>query len=159
MLLYHGSNIPVEKPEILELSRPLDFGAGFYLTSDLNQARRWASRTAKRRKNGAPTITVFEVDISFPGDLKVLQFDEPDEAWFDFVLANRTSKPFASDFDLVIGPVANDQTILTFDLYLEGLLTKSAALADLLPQRLTDQYAFRTQAALAWLKFREVLHE
>ena len=159
MLLYHGSNIPVQNPRILELSRPLDFGAGFYLTSDKDQACRWASRTTRRRKNGTPTISVFEVDIPFPEGVKQLRFNEPNEAWFDFVLANRTSRSFTSDFDIVIGPVANDQTILTFDLYLEGLLTKGAALADLLPQRLTDQYAFRTQAALALLKFREVTHE
>ena len=54
MILYHGSNIEVSKPEILKSKRLLDFGTGFYLTSDLEQARKWAIRTANRARSGWP---------------------------------------------------------------------------------------------------------
>ena len=158
MLLYHGSNIPVPEPRLLNPARPLDFGSGFYLTSDLNQAQRWAKRTTSRRQTGAPTTSVYEFNDSVPIEHKVLRFDGPTESWFDFVIGNRTVESFANDFDIVIGPVANDQTIVTLNLYLDGLLTKKAAIDDLLTRRLSDQYAFRTTGALALLKFKEVLH-
>ena len=158
MLLYHGSNITVLKPRLLPPTRPMDFGAGFYLTSDLDQAKRWAVRTTQRRHVGAPMTSVFEVNFPFPASLKILRFERPDEAWFDFVIGNRTVEAFPNDYDIVIGPVANDQTILTLNLYLEGLLTKEAAVKELLPQLLSNQYTFRTSDALALLEFKEVLH-
>ena len=159
MLLYHGSNIPVPQPRLLIPERPMDFGSGFYLTSDLNQAQRWAQRTTSRRHAGIPKTSVYKVDLPFPEEFKILHFVRPDEAWLDFVIGNRTNESFPNDYDIVIGPVANDQTILTINLYIEGLLGKDAAIAELLPQRLSDQYTFRTPKALALLQFQEVLHE
>lgn len=50
MILYHGSNIEASKPETLKSNRLLDFGTGVYLTSDLEQARKWAVRTTSRRE-------------------------------------------------------------------------------------------------------------
>ena len=158
MLLYHGSNVSVQEPRLLPPTRPMDFGAGFYLTSDLKQAQRWAQRTTRRRQDGVPTTSVYEVSFPFPESLKILRFDRPNESWFDFVIGNRTVEAFPNDYDIVIGPVANDQTILTFNLFFEGLLTKDAAINELLPQLLSDQYTFRTTAALAQLHFKEVLH-
>lgn len=158
MLLYHGSNMQVPEPHILLPSRPLDFGSGFYLTSDLKQAQQWALRTTHRRRCGTPMMTVYEINLPWPDKYKILCFDSPDGAWFDFVIGNRTVEAFPNDYDIVIGPVANDRTILTFDLYLEGILTKAAAIAELQPQRLSNQYVFRTEAALALLKFKEVLN-
>lgn len=34
MILYHGSNVEVPKPRLLKVQRELDFGKGFYTTSD-----------------------------------------------------------------------------------------------------------------------------
>ena len=136
----------------------MDFGAGFYTTSDLNQAQRWAKRTTQRRHDGFPATSVYEVSFPLPDELRILRFDHPTESWFDFVIGNRTVDGFPNDYDVVIGPVANDQTILTFDLYRQGVLTKKAAIAELLVQRLADQYVLRTDRALALLKFKEVLH-
>lgn len=158
MLLYHGSNIPVIEPHILSPVRPMDFGAGFYLTSDLGQAQRWAKRKTIRLHTGTPTTSVYELDFPLPEALKILRFDGPSESWFDFVIGNRTVESYPSDFDIVIGPVANDQTIMTLNLYLDGLLAKEAAIAELLAQNLTDQYAFRTATALELLRFQEVLN-
>lgn len=62
MLLYHGSNVAVETPQILKTDRKLDFGTGFYLTSSYEQAERWVILTTKRRGNGTPTMTIYEVD-------------------------------------------------------------------------------------------------
>ena len=159
MLLYHGSNMPMQEPRLISPLRPMDFGAGFYLTSDLEQAQRWSLRTTQRRKTGTPTTSVYEVCFPLPERLRVLQFDGADESWFDFVIGNRKNESFPNDYDIVIGPVANDQTIQTLNLYMEGLLTKEAAIAELLTQRLSNQYAFRTTDALGLLKFQEALHD
>lgn len=59
MVLYHGSNVTVEKPKIIKSKRLLDFGTGFYVTSDLEQAGKWAVRTANRREEGKPLISVY----------------------------------------------------------------------------------------------------
>ena len=48
MPLYHGSNVEVNSPQLLKNQRELDFGNGFYATSDFDQASRWANRTAQR---------------------------------------------------------------------------------------------------------------
>ena len=44
MLLYHGSNLTVEKPRLIEQTRGLDFGAGFYLTTNETQAVRFSNK-------------------------------------------------------------------------------------------------------------------
>ena len=62
MTLYHGSNVEVREPKLLKMQRELDFGKGFYTTSDLKQATNWAQRTAKRRGTGNPIVSVYEID-------------------------------------------------------------------------------------------------
>ena len=91
MKLYHGSNLAVESPRIIHSNRTLDFGCGFYLTSDYEQAAKWAKLTTLRRSTGSPTITVFEVDDSFQG-LSILKFDAANADWLQFITANRTNK-------------------------------------------------------------------
>lgn len=76
MKLYHGSNVVVQKPQILTSDRKLDFGTGFYLTSSLEQAERWAELTTERRKTGTPTISVYEFDETKLDELKILKFEK-----------------------------------------------------------------------------------
>ena len=155
MILYHGSNIQVKKPRILESLRALDFGAGFYTTSSREQAEKWAGIVTKRRQTGVPTISCYSFDEKVPASLKVLMFGSPDGDWLDFVVANRTEQPVSIGYDLIIGPVANDSTLPVIDDYADGRYTKDEAIRRLLPQKLTDQYAFLTDKALSFLKFRE----
>ena len=52
MILYHGSFIEINKPD-LKHSRPnVDFGKGFYTTPIYEQAVKWCSKFKKRGKNG-----------------------------------------------------------------------------------------------------------
>ena len=39
MKLYHGSNVEVKEPSLHYSEKNRDFGQGFYLTSDINQAK------------------------------------------------------------------------------------------------------------------------
>ena len=155
MLLYHGSNMVVREPKILKSQRYLDFGYGFYMTSDFEQASKWAVRTAARRETGKPTISVFEISNDYVDELSVLTFARPDERWLRYITAHRTGNPPADDYDMVVGPVANDQAIRTVNNYLKGYFPEDVAIQLLLPQKLKDQYLFRTEKALQLLTFKE----
>jgi len=74
--LYHGSNIAVDMPKILQSDRRLDFGTGFYLTSSYEQAERWALLTTKRRGVGKQIITCFQTDEEIINSLNVLRFEK-----------------------------------------------------------------------------------
>ena len=97
------------------------------------------------------------VDDSVLQTLSVLRFHEPDLDWLEYVTANRRGMAAASDWDIVIGPVANDQTFPTLLLYLDGFLDAGAAIQRLLPQKLKDQYVFKSERAINLLSCKEVL--
>lgn len=153
MLLYHGSNVTVEKPNIIQSERTLDFGTGFYLTTDFEQAKRWAILTTSRKKEGIPTVNVFEIEDKV--NLKVLKFNGPDKEWLEFVTNNRKNKNYKNDYDLIIGPVANDNTMPVINLYVNGIYNEKEALKRLLPQKLKDQVVFKNTKALKYLNFKE----
>lgn len=155
MLLYHGSNIAIKEVRLIPSKRFLDFGAGFYLTSDYEQAKRWAERTANRRREGSPTVTVFHVEEAQLEMLRILTFPSADKDWLRFISANRTGATDDTDYDIIVGPVANDQAIRTINNFLKGYFSEEVAIQLLLPQKLKDQYAFKTERALAILDFQE----
>lgn len=79
MILFPGSNVEIHKPKIMQSKRLLDFGAGFYLTSDFDQAKKWAIRTTNRREEGEPIVSIFEIDETKFDTLNVLRFDSADK--------------------------------------------------------------------------------
>ena len=157
MILYHGSNQLVQTPRIIATKHSLDFGNGFYMTSSLEQAQRWALLKTKRQGTGNATVSAFEVEQPFPSSLKVRVFSKADTAWLAFITANRRQQPIPNDFDIVIGPVADDQAMPSIRLYLAGFLTTAQTLAQLRTWVLKDQYAFRTETALETLVFKEAI--
>lgn len=157
MILYHGSNLEIKEPKLIPSKRLLDFGAGFYLTSDFEQARKWAIRTARNRRENAPLVSVFDIEKNKMNALNILLFETSDKEWLRFIAANRTGKMIKGEYDIVIGPVANDQAIRTVNNYLKGYFSEDIAIQLLLPQKLKDQYAFKTKRALEILKFLEVV--
>lgn len=156
MILYHGSNLEVKEPKIIKSKRLLDFGTGFYLTTDYEQAKKWAFRTTSRREEGAPAITVFSFDENELEKLDVLTFEGANKEWLRYISANRTDKTAEDSYDIVIGPVANDQAIRTVNNYLKGYFDEEIAIQLLLPQNLKDQVVFKTKKALDILKYNEV---
>lgn len=157
MILYHGSDVEVKEPILLKVQRELDFGKGFYTTSDLEQAARWAWRTAKRRGESNAFVTVYEVNEDELKNIRLLSFDSPNVEWLNFVVKNRKGEYIAGDWDIISGPVADDQTAQVIDLYLEGAYDEEEAIRRFLTQRLKDQYAFKTNEALKLLIFKEVI--
>jgi hypothetical protein len=42
MTVYHGGILEIRNPDVTHSKKYLDFGKGFYVTSFLKQAERWA---------------------------------------------------------------------------------------------------------------------
>ena len=153
MILYHGSNIAVTQPQIIVSNRALDFGAGFYTTSSEEQAVRWAKLQALRRGKGTPTVSVYEFDDTKAADLAILCFPSADVDWLRYVTDNRKSAYSGEKYDVVIGPVANDNTMPVISDYMAGTINVETALILLKPQKLADQYAFLTWNGLSMLRY------
>ena len=157
MRLYHGSNVPVTTPKIIVSNRALDFGAGFYTTSDIKQAQRWAELQVRRRGSGKAIVTAYEISESLLKKAFVRHFPYADSGWLEFISANRKKIYTGPVYDLVIGPVANDNTMPVINDYIAGNISEETALILLKPQKLSDQYVFLTAAGLRMLSEGVVL--
>ena len=155
MKIYHGSIEKVESPEIRESNRTLDYGQGFYTTTSYEQAEAWVRRRMNEKRTSRGYVCVYELDERALQNLNTLIFDQPTEAWVDFVMQNRTQKGYVHEFDIVQGPVANDRVYAAFALYEGGLINKQALIAELKAYKLVDQYLFHTEKALHTLTFIE----
>ena len=154
MKLYHGSNVEVREPKILQSNRALDFGTAFYMTSDYEQAKKWAKLTADRKKSGTPVINEFEFYDERLGELEVIRYESANRDWLRFVSDCRSERRNAEKYDIIIGPVANDRTFDVISLYLIGVYDEDEAIRRLLPFKLKDQYAFKSENALDLLIFK-----
>ena len=157
MKLYHGSNIEVKNPKILTSARVGDFGRGFYTTSSLEQARRWAQIRAKQEDVQSGIVTVFEVpDTIFENsELRIKTFEKADEEWLDFVLENRKNVEFEHGFDLVIGPVADDRVYVCLNMLEDGLADRETVIKKLKTYVLADQILFHTAKSLLFLDYEK----
>lgn len=154
MILYHGSNVVVSEPRLIQQNRFLDFGFGFYTTTNKAQAIAFADKVYKRRKDGGKIVNIYEIDEQKAfTECSVLRFDSPDEAWLDFVSDNRSGNYEGEAFDFVYGPVANDDVYTTFTLYTAGVLTKEQTLETLKIKKLYNQLVLSSEKALSYLKF------
>lgn len=158
MILYHGSNVTVEKPVLVKQNRFLDFGFGFYTTTNKEQAKDFAVKVTDKRKNGTATLNIYEVDETKAfAECKVLSFNEPDEAWLDFVAQNRQGMYSGEKYDLIYGPVANDDVYRTITLYMTGILSKEQTLEALKIRKLYNQLVFTSEKSLGYIKFQRRL--
>jgi hypothetical protein len=155
--LYHGSNLIIEKPQLVVPQRKLDFGAGFYTTLNSGQAEQFAEKVSNREESVGAFVSVFSV-----GELDALRnrfsicvFDEPNEDWLDFVYENRMGIYEGEDFDIVFGPVANDTVFRTFIAYEAGIYTKEETIAHLKVHELFNQMVFKSESAIASLDYLE----
>ena len=144
MRLYHSSSVVVERPDMRHSRDYLDFGRGFYLTPILEQARKYGERFLRRGQNAR--LNVYEM-ADEPGEWKILRFDSYDSAWLDFVAACRAGND-DSDYDLVIGGVADDRVIQTLDRYFAGEISQEIALGLLKFEKPNLQYCIRSERFL-----------
>ena len=145
MILYHGSNIEVKKPDIVHSREKVDFGRGFYTTPLLDQAMNWCRKFIRR--GDSAFVSVYELDESALKNCKLLQFDSYSEEWLDFILKCRQGRD-RTDFDIVIGGVANDKVFDTVELFLDGLINKEEAIGRLRFAKPNAQICFRSQESI-----------
>lgn len=146
MIVYHGSTVIVTAPDVRHSFRALDFGRGFYATSNREQAESWARRRANVF-GGRPIINRYEMSDDFSG-LQVKTFPEDLMAWIDFVCDCRDGKNVYSGYDIIMGRVADDKVFRVVDLYHAGIWDRERALREIRVYPNYDQIAFITQAAI-----------
>ena len=153
MVVFHGTNVVIEQPGIFNRFKTLDFGEGFYTTENEMQARDFAIKICQRRTPSLyPIVNCYEFteDIS---KFSVLKFEAPNEKWLDFVVERRKGIILTEKYDLIIGPVANDDVFGTIILYEAGQLDKESALKKLNVKTLYNQMAFCSELVLDKLTF------
>jgi hypothetical protein len=165
MLLYHGTNIRFETPKIIQPNRALDFGVGFYTTTDISQAQSWANVVVRRSGNGIPLLNIYEFDEKHISQFNVKHFETTNREWLDFVCEHRLNIYKGNDYDLIIGAVANDNTMPVLQAYLDSIKTNEddrdffaqVALRQLRVNKLTNQVVFKTDMSLQKLKHLEIV--
>lgn len=154
MKLYHGSNADIETIDLTRGLRHKDFGKGFYVTPDRSTAIRMAQKKA-RLFGGTATLITYELDeVALLSDLKVKRFPEKATVeWLMFVYDNRDRKNTTPihDYDIVVGPIANDGVVLQLTNYREGIYTPEQVAKLLQDRYLDQQYYFGTVRALQFL--------
>lgn len=151
MILYHGSNIEVVKPDLHYSRKNVDFGMGFYTTPLYEQAVKWCGKF--KRRGGQGIVSHYFFDEKQYNAFKILKFDSYSEEWLDFILNCRSGND-TSDYDIVIGGVANDKVFNTVELYFDNLIDKSEAIKRLRYEKPNQQICFRTQAVMdGFLRF------
>lgn len=155
MRLYHGSTVAVRKPSLRPGRPNADFGKGFYTTTNLEQAERWAHIKQEREDAPRAVVSVYEFDETLleNPDWKIRHFVGADEPWLHFVTDCRKSR--GHDYDLVLGPVANDKVFTTVNLFESGVLSAEAAILQLKAYKTYDQLSFHTASVIGALKFVE----
>lgn len=159
--LYHGSNVAIENIDLSRSKRGKDFGQGFYLNANADQAMEMATRTTRFLNEGEPTLSCFEFDEDEApkNGLNIKIFPDYSEEWAEFVVMNRKNNTDtqAHSYDIVIGPIADDTVGVQIRRFIMGYLSASA-LVDELRFRGDHaiQYFFGTTKAVELLKHIEL---
>lgn len=160
MILYHGSNVVVEKPEIIRNEIGRDFGFAFYTTDIKEQAIRWAKRKAmiqerRYKEKVEPCISCYEwkKEQSY-ASLCIKEFDGACMEWLDMVTKCRSEVDFHHSYDIVIGKIANDNVGETVSYVLQGIMRKEDAIKRLQFEKINNQIAFCTDTALEYLSYQ-----
>lgn len=155
--LYHGSNTKIEVPDLIHSKPFKDFGRGFYLSPEKQQAWDMAFQKVNQIKDGKAEVTEFLFDEAkmTSDELKVLSYTDYSEEWAMFVLANRDRQrehPI-HDYDIVYGPIADDGVTYQLRRYVGGVISMHRLVEELkYAKGITFQYFFGTERALKLLK-------
>lgn len=155
MILYHGTNADFDKIDLSKSKPNKDFGQGFYLSREYTQAMTMAKTKVDQLETGIPVVQTYEVDEVKMDKLRVLRFEDYTEEWAQFILMNRnnaSSKP-AHDYDIVIGPIANDRVGVQLWKYETKAIDLPTLVHNLRNMKgITFQYFFGTEQAVKLLK-------
>lgn len=171
-LLYHGSYTEIKNIDLSKCIEGKDFGKGFYLTSSYDQAKSFVRLSVKRnkaigkldKKQDYGFVNVYElVDLQ---NIRDYYFEAANLEWLHYVAGNRDKSLFSNEvselnqYNVIVGKIANDRTAATLQAYIDGINGEPGnsqvdknTIDALLPNRLDDQYCFKSEDALCALKF------
>lgn len=154
MIIYHGSTVLVEKSEIRTGDSFLDFGNGFYTTTDEGQAERWAKIKMWRERKSVGYFSIYEFDFELAKEqTAIYRFDYADMEWLQFVVRNRRGETPGNAFDMHIGPVADDNVYRSIRLFETGVLDADETVKRLKTEVLQDRWTFHTEKMLSFIHF------
>ncbi|MDE5859897.1 MAG: DUF3990 domain-containing protein [Oscillospiraceae bacterium] len=149
--VYHGSNISVQNPSLSFGRSDADFGCGFYVSTKLEMAEKWACRKK------ASVISKYTLDLQ---GLEIYEFS-PDAEWLEFVIDNRKTKPVSPDmdkYDLIIGATADDKLFATIEQYESGFISEATAVEVINCMKIGTQICIRTDKGLNNLQYIGDIH-
>lgn len=149
--LYHGSISLFDAVDLNKSKDRRDFGKGFYTTVLETQAVQWGRKLAQRERKR--NYYVYQYQFMPKPDLRIKRFYGMDLDWLEFIKTNRIEGGCKHDYDIVIGPVADDDTLPTLLLYLDGSINANAAIEMLKYNQVNNQISFHTQIGLKSLQF------
>lgn len=159
--IYYGSTVIVEKPSLEILNYRTDFGKGFYTTTDIEQAKRWTKikkgriQEENKNENIKRYINIYEYTKN--ENLNILNFEEATEQWLKFVFKNRQSDELVHQYDIVIGPVADDNLYQVLVSYENGIYDIEETIKRLKTYLLSNQISFHTLKSLEYIKYIETI--
>lgn len=174
LILYHGSYCEVKEPDLAKCAKRKDFGQGFYLTTSKEQAESFLKTSiakaiaAGKIEEGQNYGYISTFEIKQSKDLKIHVFEDADVDWLHCIAAHRKKKLFTeveremAKYDVIVGKIADDATNATLTAYLGGVFgavgdreADNFCIKQLLPNKLKDQYCFKTEEAIKCLKYVE----
>ena len=159
--IYHGSTESVKYPNLDILNYKTDFGKGFYTTTDYEQAKKWSKIKKKWLENNSHGMKINSYvsvyDFVEKNDLKILRFESATKEWLDFIFKNRKSNDLLHEYDIVIGPVANDNLYQVISGYEDGIYNLNETIKRLKTYTLTNQISFHTAKALKCIKYMKTI--
>lgn len=155
MKLYHGTNIDFDHIDINKSKPNKDFGRGFFLSADYEQAKNMADIKVEQMETGMPLVQEYSISEIEMKSLKCMTFDDYTEEWAKFILLNRNNPSAvpAHDYDIVIGPIADDRVGVQLWKYESQLIDLPTLIKRLKYMKgITFQYFFGTERAIKLLK-------
>jgi hypothetical protein len=166
MILYHASYQVVDKIDLNKCAKKNDFGQGFYVTTDKEQAKRFVKTSIKKSGKNLVGGFVNEYFLDTVSGLRIYEFSVIDKEWLHCVCGHRRFDLFGHEnekwqhYDILAGKIANDDTMTVINIYIAGgygdygsQTAINTAIALLKPERLNNQLCIKTQEAAGRLKF------
>lgn len=149
-ILFHGTVFDFDQILLNKSHNRRDFGRGFYTTLLEQQAKDWAYRLSLREQK--KKYYVYQYIFQEAELLQIKKFASLDKEWLEFIKENRSKGGLQHSYDVVIGPVADDNTMETVQLYIAGILSDEEAVNRLRYNQVNNQVSFHTQKALDCLR-------
>lgn len=141
-IIYHGSYLKIEFPQIRRYKFTKDFCWGFYCTEIKEQAQKQAA------KFKTPIVNEYKLNLE---GLKVKVFKDYSHEWLDFVVNCRNGATHL--YDVVKGPMADDTIYEYLEAYMDNMMDEEKFFKLMKFKYPTHQISLHTIKALDHIKF------